>query len=50
MLQIIMIVDDKEYVYGTYDITNGRYTRKDINELAMEIRDERRIDVYVKEI
>lgn len=49
MLQIIMVVDNEEYVYGTYKV-NDFHSRNAINELAMEIRDTRNVDVFVKEI
>ena len=44
MFRIIMIVDGIEYTYGTYENSNRA------NEIAMEIRDARGIDVYVQEI
>lgn len=39
-----MIVDGTEYVYGRYE------DRKRANEIAMEVRDERRVDVYVRRV
>ncbi len=44
MYQVIMIVEDNEYVYGTYRDRNRA------NEIAMQVRDQRRIDVYVAEV
>lgn len=42
--RVIMIVDDKEYTYGTYD------SRDKANEVAMLVRDEREIETYVEEV
>ena len=44
MFQIIMVVDGCEYVYGTY---NDRHRA---NEIAMQVRDQRQIWVYVIEV
>lgn len=44
MWQVIMEIDDEKYVYGTYSDSNKA------NEVAMQVRDERSIWVYVKEI
>ena len=41
---VIMIVDNAEYTYGTWDNPNKA------NEVAMEVRDFRGIDVYVREV
>ena len=41
---VIMVVDNEEYTYGTWDNANRA------NEVAMEVMDTRRIDVYVKEV
>ena len=41
--KVIMVVDDEEYTYGTYE------SRNRANEVAMQVRDERGIDVYVEE-
>ena len=46
MLEIVMVIEGNEYVYGRYDIRN----RNAVNELAMEIRDTRNVDVFVREI
>jgi hypothetical protein len=42
MFEIIMVIDGTEYVYGRDD-DNSR-----ANEIAMQVRDERGIDVYVR--
>lgn len=47
--QIVMVVDGEEYPYGTYPY-NTRREKIQVNELAMKIRDERKIDAYVKEV
>ena len=41
--KVIMVVDDEEYVYGTYD------SRDRANEVAMTVRDERDVETYVEE-
>jgi hypothetical protein len=44
--EIIMVIDGEEYVYGRYPFeTYGQ--RDKVNELAMKVRDERGVDVYV---
>lgn len=47
--KIIMLIDDEEYVYGTYPF-NTNAEKDKVNELAMIIRDERDCFVYVKEV
>lgn len=42
--RVVMIVDDEEYTYGTYD------SRDKANEVAMLVRDEREIETYVEEV
>lgn len=42
--KVIMIVDDEEYTYGTYD------SRNKANEVAIQVRDERDIETYVEEV
>ena len=42
--KVIMIVDDEEYTYGTYE------SRDRANEIAMQVRDEREIETYVEEV
>lgn len=46
MLEIVMVIDGNEYVYGRYDIRN----RNAVNELAMEVRDTRQVETFVREI
>lgn len=41
MYEVVMEIDGKEYVYGNY------YDRNKANEVAMQIRAERNIDVSV---
>ena len=42
--RVIMVVDDEEYPYGTYD------SRDRANEIALKVRDERDVDTYVEEV
>lgn len=49
MAQIIMIVDDEEYVYGTYPF-NSIEEKNKVNELALKISSERDCQTYVKEV
>jgi hypothetical protein len=42
--KVIMVVDDEEYTYGTYD------SRNRANEVAMKVRDERGVDTYIEEV
>ena len=42
--RVIMVVDDEEYTYGTYD------SRDRANEIALKVRDERDVDTYVEEV
>lgn len=44
MFKVIMIVDNEEYAYGTYNDRNRA------NEIAMEVREQRSIDTYVTEV
>lgn len=44
MWQVILCVEDEEYVYGTYDDRNRA------NEIAMQVRDSRDINVVVRDI
>lgn len=44
MYKIWMVVDGVDYLYGTYD------NRDRANEIAMQVRDERDINVWVEEI
>lgn len=49
MAKIVMVVDGQEYLYGTYlFITSTEKAR--VNELAMKIREERGVDVYIEEV
>ena len=41
--RVIMVIDDEEYTYGTYE------SRNRANEVAMQVSDERGIDTYVEE-
>ena len=47
--QIVMVVDGDEYVYGTYPF-NTLCERNRVNDLALKVKDERSVDVYVKEV
>ena len=47
--KIIMLIDDEEYVYGTYSFNTSAEKNK-VNELAMIIRDERECYTYIKEV
>lgn len=49
MAQIIMIIDEEEYVYGTYPFSTIEEKNK-VNELAMKIGSERDCHTYVKEV
>lgn len=44
MFRVVMVVDGNEYEYGKWADRNRA------NEVAMEVRAERRIDVFVEEI
>lgn len=46
---IIMVFDGEEYVYGTYPFTTNS-EKNYVNELAMQIRDERGCGAYVSEV
>lgn len=44
--EIIMVIGREEYVYGKYPFDT--YDQRDmVNELAMKVRDERGVRVYV---
>ena len=43
MFVVYMEVDEKAYVYGRYD------DRDKANEIALQVREQRQIDVYVIE-
>jgi hypothetical protein len=49
MAKIIMIIDGEEYVYGTYPF-NTSNEKNYVNELAIQIRNERGCDTYVEEV
>lgn len=44
MFTIYMLVGESWYVYGSYD------DRKRANEIAMQVRDERGVEVWVREL
>ena len=44
MLRVMMIVDNEAYEYGRWE------DRNKANEIAMIVRDERRVDTFVEEI
>lgn len=44
MYNVVMVVDDNEYIYGTYQDRNRA------NEIAIQVREERDIDVFVDEV
>lgn len=47
MAEIMMLVGGQEYRFGTYPFeTNEQKDR--VNELAMEIREERGVETYVR--
>lgn len=46
---IIMVFDGEEYEYGTYPFDTNAEKDK-VNELAMQIRDERGCGTYVSEV
>ncbi len=49
MARIMMVVDGQEYAYGTYPFgTDEEKTR--VNEIALEIAEERGVYTYVLEI
>ena len=49
MVEIVMIIDDEEYVYGKYPF-NTPAERTRVNELAMQIRDVRDCLVFIRHI
>ena len=44
MFRVMMIVDNEVYEYGRWE------DRNKANEIAMTVRDERRVDTFVEEI
>ena len=44
MFRVMMLVDGNAYEYGRWA------DRNKANEVAMEVREERRIDTYVEEV
>ena len=44
MFRVMMIVDNEVYEYGRWE------DRNEANEVAMIVRDERRVDTFVEEI
>lgn len=44
MFRVMMIVDNEVYEYGRWE------DRNKANEIAMIVRDERRVDTFVEEI
>ena len=44
MFRVMMIVDNEVYEYGRWE------DRNKANEVAMIVRDERRVDTFVEEI
>lgn len=44
MFRVMMIVDNEAYEYGRWE------DRNKANEIAMIVRDERRVDTFVEEI
>jgi hypothetical protein len=44
MFRVMMLVDGSAYEYGRWA------DRNKANEVAMEVREERRIDTYVEEV
>lgn len=47
--EIIMVVDGKEYVYGTYPFGNAAEKER-VNQIAEMVRDQRKIEVYVAKV
>lgn len=47
--QIVMVVEGREYVYGTYPYNTNSEKLK-VNDLAMKIRDEREVGTYVRTV
>lgn len=43
MFKVVMVIDDCEYVYGTY------CERNKANEVAMLVRAEREVETFVEE-
>ncbi len=49
MARIVMVVDGKDYVYGTYPFeTDGEKDR--VNRIALELQEERGICTYIQEV
>lgn len=44
MFEIVMVIGDNEYRYGVDS------NRDKANEIAMRVRNERKVDVFVREI
>ena len=44
MWQVILCVEDEEYVYGTYN------DRNKANEIAIQVRDIKNINVVIKDV
>jgi hypothetical protein len=49
MKQIIMVVDNNEYVYGTYEAETSAQINA-INKLALDIAEQRQIETYVIDV
>ena len=47
--KIIMVFDGEEYEYGTYKFDSNE-ERNRVNELAMQIRDERGCGCYIQPV
>lgn len=47
--QIVMNIDGKEYVYGTYPFDTSSEKNR-VNELAIQIKSERNVDTYINEV
>lgn len=48
-VKLIMYIEGKEYVYGTYDFNTPEEQNK-VNELAMKVREERDCYTYIEEV
>ena len=47
--QIVMVIEENEYIYGTYPFNNSEEKNR-INKLALDIREQRKVDVFVREL
>ena len=47
--QIVMVIDENEYIYGTYPF-NTDLEKNRVNEIALHVRNERQVDTFVKEV